>query len=233
VQKAKIEMRNATTRDPRHEARRVALATLFERTFHSTERDKSIGRILEIYEENEIDNDLLSQLVEGVAENAEPLDKIISETAPAWPPDQITKADLIVLRIAIFELVFAKNVPSKVAIDEAIELAKEFGGTSSGSFVNGVLGTVVKKYIERTPDKEPLRTEEKIKKLLSENLEVDEEKLRRETSFSADLNSDPAELEDVFQKAFGEFEIEGDVPEFGTVGQLIDFIKDYLDEIEE
>ena len=135
-------------RDPRHEARRVALAALFERSFHSIDQKSSVGRVLEVYDEKEVDQNLLKLILEGVTTNAEALDKIIAETAPAWPPDQITKIDLIALRIAIFELVVAKNVPPKVAIDEAIELAKEFGGASSGAFVNGVLGTVVKNYLE-------------------------------------------------------------------------------------
>lgn len=137
-----------TKRDPRHEARRVALATLFERSFHSIDQKSSVARVLELYNEEEVDQDLLKLILEGVPKNAEALDKIIAETAPAWPPDQITKVDLIALRIAIFELVIEKNVPPKVAIDEAIELAKEFGGASSGAFVNGVLGTVVQKYLE-------------------------------------------------------------------------------------
>jgi len=135
-------------KDPRHEARRVALATLFERSFHSIDPKSSINRVLEVYSEKEIDQELLTMILKGVTADTKTIDKIIAETAPAWPPDQITKVDLIALRIAIFELVIAKNVPPKVAIDEAIELAKEFGGVSSGAFVNGVLGTVVKKYLE-------------------------------------------------------------------------------------
>jgi len=134
--------------DPRHEARRVALAALFERSFHSIDQESSTKRVLEVYDEREVDRDLLNFILRGVVTNTEALDKIIAETAPAWPPDQITKIDLIALRIAVFELVVAKNVPPKVAIDEAIELAKEFGGASSGAFVNGVLGTVVKRYLE-------------------------------------------------------------------------------------
>lgn len=135
-------------RDPRHEARRVALATLFERTFHSIQLDSSAMRIREIYREGELDEELLTKLLQGITEKTEEIDQIIAETAPAWPPAQINRIDLIALRIAIYELLFAKDVPPKVAINEAIELAKEFGGSSSGSFVNGVLGTVVERYLE-------------------------------------------------------------------------------------
>ncbi len=135
-------------KDPRHEARRVALATLFERAFHSIRADESIALVKELYKEDEVDQKLLKGIIQGVTEKRKDLDEIITETAPAWPPDQINKIDLIALRIAIWELVFSKEVPPKVAIDEAIEVSKEFGGASSGAFVNGVLGTVVEKYLE-------------------------------------------------------------------------------------
>lgn len=141
--------------DPRHEARRVALATLFERAFHSIRPEESIIRVEEVLEEKEVDQELLEALIAGVTEKTEEIDRLIEETAPAWPTNQINKIDLIALRIAIWELLFAKEVlpenkqvPPKVAIDEAIELAKEFGGSSSGPFVNGVLGTVVERHLE-------------------------------------------------------------------------------------
>uniref|UniRef100_A0A831Z0X0 Transcription antitermination protein NusB n=1 Tax=candidate division WWE3 bacterium TaxID=2053526 RepID=A0A831Z0X0_UNCKA len=134
-------------KDPRHEARRIALATLFERAFHSIQPEESILRVKEIFEEKEFDQELLTSIIAGVTEKTEEIDKIIEETAPAWPTNQINKIDLIALRIAIWELL-EKRIPQKVAIDEAIELAKEFGGSSSGSFVNGVLGAVVERYLE-------------------------------------------------------------------------------------
>ena len=142
-------------KDPRHEARRVALATLFERAFHSIKPEESIIRVEEVLGEKEVDQELLSTLIAGVTEKTGEIDRLVEETAPAWPTNQINKIDLIALRIAIWELLFAKEaisaekqVPPKVAIDEAIELAKEFGGSSSGPFVNGVLGTVVERYLE-------------------------------------------------------------------------------------
>jgi N utilization substance protein B len=72
------------------------------------------------------------------------IDEIIVRTAPEWPLDQITVIDRNILRIGIFELKFAHEVPPKVAINEAVELGKAFGGESSGKFVNGVLGTLYK-----------------------------------------------------------------------------------------
>jgi N utilization substance protein B len=91
--------------------------------------------------------------VEGVRQHFEEIDKIIEECAPEWPIDKIAKIDLVILQIAIFEMLFGKKTPVKVAIDEAVEIAKEFGNDTSHKFVNGVLGTVVEKYIPEEKDK--------------------------------------------------------------------------------
>lgn len=130
--------------DPRHEARRIALGALFEWSFFSGDLKKSITHVREEYNPEDFDEALLELITRGVVENLDLLDKIIEGAAPEWPSEKVARIDLIALRIAIFELYIAKNVPPKVAIDEAIELAKEFGGETSGKFVNGVLGTVVK-----------------------------------------------------------------------------------------
>ncbi len=131
--------------DPRHNARRVSLATLFSWSVLSQELNEAAQTAAEVMGVKNYDEDLTNLLIRGVTENKDCLDDIIRETAPEWPLKQIAKVDLIILRIAIFELVVAKNVPPKVAIDEAVELAKEFGSDNSSKFVNGVLGTVVEK----------------------------------------------------------------------------------------
>ena len=90
------------------------------------------------------DTDFIWQLAKGVEKNLSQIDKIIEKAAPEWPIDQITIVDRNVLRMGLYELLFGDKsaVPPKVAINEAIELAKTFGGESSGKFINGVLGTV-------------------------------------------------------------------------------------------
>lgn len=90
------------------------------------------------------DLSLVWQIMDGVVANLSKIDKIIEKAAPEWPIEQINMVDRNVLRIGLFELIYGKKdeVPPKVAINEAIELAKNFGGESSGRFVNGVLGTV-------------------------------------------------------------------------------------------
>ena len=92
------------------------------------------------------DQSLVWQIVTGVVKHLLKIDKIIEKAAPEWPINQITIVDRNILRIGLFELLYGKKeeVPPKVAINEAIELAKSFGGESSGKFINGVLGTVFK-----------------------------------------------------------------------------------------
>lgn len=142
------------TLDPRHEARSLALKALFEWSFNSIDPVELVTRDAKEYagivtgDEEEasvpVDSELSLFLVKGVTDNLETIDKIIEKSAPEWPLDQIAKIDLEILRISIFELYVARKVPPKVAIDEAVELGKEYGGDNSGKFVNGVLGTVVK-----------------------------------------------------------------------------------------
>ena len=92
------------------------------------------------------DKTFIWQLIKGVVSHLKDLNKIIEKAAPEWPIDQITIVDRNVLRIGLYELLYGnkKEVPPKVAINEAIELAKTFGGENSGKFINGVLGTVYK-----------------------------------------------------------------------------------------
>jgi len=132
--------------DPRHKARRVTLGVLFEWSFYSQDEQQLFEHVKSVLDEpsEEYDETLAHSIISGVIEKLETIDQIISAAAPQWPIDQISKVDLTCLRISVYELYFSKNVPPKVAIDESIELAKEFGGSTSGKFVNGVLGTVVK-----------------------------------------------------------------------------------------
>jgi len=93
----------------------------------------------------EAGRDFARHLVQGVLEHQAELDAIIQENAPEWPLDQVAVVDRNILRMAIFEFAIKGNTPVKVAINEAVELAKLFGSESSGRFVNGVLGTIVSK----------------------------------------------------------------------------------------
>jgi N utilization substance protein B len=135
----------------RHLARTVAMQSLFEWDFNGKQGDlKTIAKNnLQQFASNLEDTEFVYALVQGVADNQKKIDEIIVKTAPEWPLDQITLVDRNVLRVGIYELMFLKEVPPKVAINEAVELAKSFGGESSGKFLNGVLGTL---YKEITPE---------------------------------------------------------------------------------
>lgn len=100
------------------------------------------------------ETDLILSVVEGVLENQKDIDELIEQCAPEWPLEQINTVDRNVLRIGIFELLYGNydEVPPKVAINEAIELAKTFGGVNSAKFVNGVLGTIYREMGEPLKD---------------------------------------------------------------------------------
>lgn len=132
--------------DPRHFARWHALQTLFSKNFPSNQ-DSQLYESQELLEINSIHNyneELMQKIVDGVENNIEKMNKIIQTLAPERPLVDIAKVDLFILYIAITEGFILKITPEKVAIDEAIELAKEFGGEASKQFINGVLGNFLK-----------------------------------------------------------------------------------------
>jgi N utilization substance protein B len=130
----------------RHLARTIALQTLFEWDFHH--RSKKLYDLLESNQQNFApdfdDQGFTERLIKGVTRHLNEIDDIIQRHAPDWPIDQITLIDRNILRLGVFELKFDQEMPPRVAINEAIELAKAFGGDSSYKFVNGVLGAIYK-----------------------------------------------------------------------------------------
>ena len=130
----------------RHLARSIVLQSLYEWDFWKKEADlqKILSRNFEEFGPGLDNKDFVLKLALQVADNISEIDNLITKTAPHWPLDQIATVDRNVLRIGLSELLYSdtKEVPPKVAIDEAIELAKNFAGPSSGKFINGVMGTV-------------------------------------------------------------------------------------------
>ncbi len=128
----------------RHLSRTLAMQTLFVWDFNKGE--KKIDEIMEDNFENFApdfdDGGFVKELIDGISSHMEEIDNYIKKYAPEWPIDQITGIDRNVLRLGIYELVFSEKIPPKVAINEAIEVAKNFGGDSSGKFINGVLGSI-------------------------------------------------------------------------------------------
>jgi N utilization substance protein B len=127
----------------RHRARIVALQALFEADCTQHHLSVALARRLEDVMLPEAGASFARELVHGVEAHREQLDDLIGQYAPEWPVDQIAIIDRNVLRLAIFEVLMRDDTPVKVAINEAVELAKEFGSDSSGRFVNGVLGSLV------------------------------------------------------------------------------------------
>jgi N utilization substance protein B len=117
-----------TATDPRHLRRREAVKILFAETFTKQPRSP--------------------ELVESILKQKEKIDKLIKKAAPAWPIENLNKIDLAILRLSVYELKNG-NTPPKVIIDEAVELAKEYGAESSSSFINGVLGTIYKDVTDK------------------------------------------------------------------------------------
>lgn len=141
----------------RHLARTIAMQTLYQWDFNSA--NKAIA--LDFLERNKHefapafdDHGFMKDLIGDVIDHQKEIDEYITKYAPEWPIDQITMVDRNILRIGVYELVFSKDIPSKVAINEAIELAKTFGGQASGKFVNGVLGAIYKDMQENGKLKE-------------------------------------------------------------------------------
>ncbi|MCX6737220.1 MAG: transcription antitermination factor NusB, partial [Candidatus Parcubacteria bacterium] len=135
----------------RHLSRSIVVQTLYELDFNEQMRDAekvqlTYAKNLEDFGEGLEDKEYPKGLLLGVLSKKDDLDKIITACTPGWTIDKTTILDRNILRLGLYELLFGdkKAVPPKVAINEAIELAKNFSGDSAGRFVNGILGTVVK-----------------------------------------------------------------------------------------
>ncbi len=113
-----------TSRDPRHKKRQEVVKTLFAESFASQPRHEST--------------------TSRIIDNMPRIDSVIESIAPEFPIEKINKTDLAILRLGVYEILIDRSQPQKVIIDEAIELAKEFGGENSASFINGALGKLIK-----------------------------------------------------------------------------------------
>jgi N utilization substance protein B len=155
----------------RHLGRIVALQTLYEQDFRresgdaSFDLDSVLKRNISRYESTVDDVFFIEELVKGVAVHEAELDDALRPLAPEWPIEQIARMDRVVLRMGLYELKHGKDVPPKVVINEAVELAKAFGGDNSSKFVNGVLGTALKQQTGETTEPaeaaEPVPSEDK------------------------------------------------------------------------
>lgn len=141
----------------RHLGRIVALQSLYEYEFRVQSEDESVDitevltRNLDRYADAIDDKEFIATLVEGVIRERTSLDSKLQPIAPEWPIEQIARIDRNILRLGLYELLFSKDsIPPKVAINEAVELAKAFGSDNSSKFINGVLGTAYRTLVEDT-----------------------------------------------------------------------------------
>ncbi len=140
----------------RHLGRIIALQTLYEQDFRREAGDDKflleeiLSRNIARYEEMVEDKAFIEGLAKGVAKHEAELDVQLQPIAPEWPIDQIARMDRVILRMGLYELLHGGDVPPKVVINEAVELAKAFGGENSSKFINGVLGTVMRQREPQT-----------------------------------------------------------------------------------
>src|SRR5690606_38719730 len=130
----------------RHLSRTIAMQSVYEWDFYERKKPLSdlVTRNIKHFGPGINDDKFIYDLAHGVEQNIEKIDEIIAQTATDWPIDQINPVDRAILRMGVHELLFSTEVPPKVAINEAVELGKTFGGGASGKFINGALGTLYK-----------------------------------------------------------------------------------------
>lgn len=148
----------------RHLGRIVAMQALYEYFVRSSLKDPNLSisditaRALSVHKENIQDTEFVKAVISGVVEKLDELDGVWLPFATNWPLDQIPTVEVSIIRLAVYELKFPyQDVPYKVAIDEAVELAKQFGGDNAAKFINGVLGSVYKSIFsaDSETDKKP------------------------------------------------------------------------------
>lgn len=154
----------------RHLGRIIALQTLYEKEFRESCDDESfslkevLGRNISRYDTLIDDVAFVEGIVEGICKYCDELDAKIQPIAPDWPLDQIARMDRLVLRIGAYELLHEQKTPPKVVINEAVELAKSFGGENSSKFINGVLGTLYRQEFGEPKADEPKKSKGEDKK---------------------------------------------------------------------
>jgi N utilization substance protein B len=209
----------------RHLSRSIVMQTLFEgdlRNLEARELQESLARNAAEFAPGADDNEFIEGLLDGVVKKKKIIDEIIEKAAPEWPIDKIAAVDRNVLRIGLYELLFSDHneVPPKVAINEAIELAKSFGGENSGRFVNGVLGAIYKEMGE--PGKDQVSKRKQNDDVDLEELPVDQKAGAVVYSIDNDGTIRLAMVHDVFgywtlSKGGGD---EGETPEQTVVREI-------------
>lgn len=135
-------------------SRRIARKHIFNIIFQTEfYNDEDINDIIDNYDENikesnDADKEFIKNELKGIIDNKKEIDNIINKYAVGWSIERIAKVDIAILRLAVYEIVFSNDIPQKVSVNEAVELAKEFSSDKSPAFINGILGKIVSSYEE-------------------------------------------------------------------------------------
>lgn len=133
----------------RHQARQCVIQAIFAYEFHGGDAESLLRYIIKEYAPDLREEEFAYKLLNGVIEYKEKINEIIKTRAPEWPLEKIARIDRAVLEVGVYELAYAEDIPPLVAINEAVELAKEFGDTNSSKFINGVLSTVMHDELQK------------------------------------------------------------------------------------
>ncbi|WDC83790.1 transcription antitermination factor NusB [Caloramator sp. mosi_1] len=130
----------------RKAARELAMKLLFQMELTKESAVETINKINELDEYKNLQDQLeyIEDCVKGIENNREKIDEYIEKYSKGWKINRIAKVDLAIMRLAVYEMLHRQDVPNPSAIDEAVELAKKYGGDNSPAFVNGILGSVIK-----------------------------------------------------------------------------------------
>ena len=189
-----------TATDPRHQRRARLIQHLFSSSFHPTPNSE----VLDIWK------------------NLPQIDPSIAKAAPEWPLDRLNPIDLAILRLAVYELTIDKKAPYKVIIDEAIELAKEYGSSNSPKFINGALGKIIQNFMHPN-----LKTA--LITFLANEFKMDSEAIHPDLSFTGDLNLSETELSHFFQRLQDALSVDlpdEKIPQMATVGDLLQALEE-------
>lgn len=134
----------------RRKSREIAMKLLFEISFNKNNSEEVIENFKEENDCKDIDFDYVARIINGVINNKELIDKKIEENSNKWKIGRISKTNLSILRLAVYEILYENDIPTKVSANEAVELAKNYSEEKSWSFVNGVLGSLISSIESKT-----------------------------------------------------------------------------------
>ena len=128
----------------RRASREIAMKLLYQLEIQKDSKEEQVNNTLEQYDLNDNDREYILDIVKGVFDHKEEIDRAIEKYSKGWKLSRISKVDLAILRLAVYEICYREDIPFTVSINEAVELAKNYSGEESGSFINGILGKVAK-----------------------------------------------------------------------------------------